>query len=139
MTVVIEFFAEDIDYTPPTPANLKSWIEIVIQKESRITGDINFIFCSDQYLLDINIQYLDHHYKTDVITFDLSEAAHEIAGDVFISIDRVKANALEYQADLLQELKRVMVHGVLHLIGYDDKSAEQKLEMRKKEEAYLSL
>ncbi len=136
---MIEFFSEDIDYTPPTPAKIKSWIEKVIDQEGRDLGDLNFVFCSDPYLLDINVRYLDHHYRTDVITFDLSESNDEIAGDIFISIDRVKANAQEYQVQLIHELKRVMIHGVLHLIGYDDKNADQKLEMRKKEEAYLSL
>ena len=89
--------------------------------------------------MEINRKYLDHDYHTDIITFDLSESEDQIAGDIFISVDRVKENAQHFQVEEPYELQRVMVHGVLHLMGYDDKDADQKLEMRKKEEAYLSL
>lgn len=136
---MIEFFNEDIDFTPPNPDQLKAWIKQVIVTEGFSLADLNFIYCSDKYLLDINAHYLDHHYPTDVITFDLSESADQIAGDIFISIDRIREHAIAYKVEEEQELKRVMVHGVLHLIGYDDKQADQQLEMRKKEQAYLSL
>jgi len=136
---VIEFFNEDIDYSPPKSDQLKAWIKQVIITEGFELADLNYIFCSDKYLLSINSKYLDHHDHTDVITFDLSESADLIAGDVFISIDRIRENANTYEVEEEHELKRVMVHGVLHLLGYNDKRADQRLEMRKKEQAYLSL
>ena len=136
---MIEFFNEDIDYTPPTPHALKTWIQQVVSLEQYQLGDLNYIFCSDPYLLEINRKYLDHDYHTDIITFDLSENDDQIAGDIFISVDRIRENAQSFQVEEHQELQRVMVHGVLHLMGYDDKDADQKLEMRKKEEDYLSL
>ena len=136
---MIEFFNEDIDFKLPATESIKSWLHQVILHEHHNLGHLNFIFCSDDYLLQINGQYLNHHYHTDVITFDLSESDPEITGDIFVSIDRVKSNAKTLEVEFMDELRRVMVHGVLHLLGYDDKSALQKQEMRKKEEAYLSL
>ena len=101
-------------------------------------GDISIIFCSDPYILDINIRYLHHDYFTDIITFDYTEG-DRLSGDLFISLDTVRANADEYGSDFETELNRVMVHGVLHLIGYDDHSSADKKLMREKEDYYLSL
>lgn len=136
---MVEFFFEDIDFSPAAPQALREWIDRVVEKEEHIVGDINFIYCSDPFLLNINKTYLNLHNFTDVITFDLSINPDTIAGDIFISIDRVRSNSIKYQEPFTVELKRVMVHGVLHLLGYNDKSVEEQQEMSKKEEAYLSL
>ena len=101
-------------------------------------GDISIIFCSDPYILDINQRYLQHDYFTDIITFDYCEGK-VLSGDLFISIDTVRENAAEYGASFEEELNRVMVHGLLHLIGYDDHTPEEQKEMRSKEDYYLSI
>lgn len=112
------------------------WLNEVAIEEGRSTGEITLIFCSDEHLLDMNQQYLKHDYYTDIITFDYSEDA-EISGDLFISIDRVYDNALENAVTRELELKRVCVHGVLHLCGYGDKSEQESRIMRAKEDYYL--
>ena len=99
---------------------------------------ISIIFCSDNYILDVNQKYLQHDYFTDIITFDYCEG-DRLSGDLFISVDTVKENALEYGTEFQEELHRVIVHGILHLIGYDDHSPEDIEVMRKKENYYLSL
>jgi rRNA maturation RNase YbeY len=136
---VVEFFCEDIDFSPAAPQALREWIDGVVANEGHIVGDINFIYCSDPFLLNINKTYLNLQTFTDIITFDQSTNPDTIAGDIFISIDQVRSNSIKYQEPFRLELKRVMVHGVLHLLGYNDKSVEEMLEMSKKEEAYLSL
>lgn len=114
------------------------WLRLVAESEIRRLGDINLIFCSDNYILDINQKFLQHDYFTDIITFDYCEG-DKLSGDLFISIDTVRANAEEYGEGFTRELNRVIVHGVLHLIGYDDHTkADQKI-MREKENYYLSL
>ena len=134
----VRFFQEDTDFAPGQKNPLKKWISSVIRREGAATGEINYVFCSDNYLLDINKKYLDHDYYTDIITFDQSED-NLIAGDIYISVDRVRENAANSTIPFKEELKRVMIHGILHLLGYDDKSEEEKKQMRKKEEACLSL
>jgi len=99
---------------------------------------LSYIFCSDKYLLSINQKYLNHNTLTDIVTFDLAEDA-EIEGEIYISVERVKENAVKYAVDFEEELHRVIIHGLLHLIGYKDKTASQKAQMRKKEQACLSL
>jgi rRNA maturation RNase YbeY len=136
---LIEFFSEDIKFTPSYPDKLSRWIESVIKAENHLLGDINYVFVSDDYLLSLNQKFLDHQSLTDIITFDQSTDPFTISGDIYISIDRIQNNAKAYNQTFERELKRVMVHGVLHLIGYKDKTLEEKSEMRKKEEAYLSL
>jgi len=136
---VIEFFSEDIEYAPQTTNELVNWITTVVENERHIVGDINFIYCSNSYLLNINQTYLGRHTYTDIITFDQSTRTNVIAGDIYISIDQIRSNASKYQESFDKELKRVMVHGILHLLGYNDKSVEEQQEMSKKEEAYLSL
>lgn len=101
--------------------------------------NINIIFCSDTYLYKLNYDYLGHDTFTDIITFDQSEKDQALEGDIFISVERAKENAQAFEVSLEQELSRLMVHGMLHLIGYSDKTKDQKKEMRIKEEAYLSL
>ncbi len=136
---MVEFFCEDIDFSLPAPQTLREWIDRVVENEDHIVGDINFIYCSDPFLLNINKTYLNLQTFTDIITFDQSTNPDTIAGDIFISIDQVRSNSIKYQEPFRVELKRVMVHGVLHLLGYNDKSVEEQQEMSKKEEAYLSL
>jgi probable rRNA maturation factor len=135
----IEFFNQDISFNLPSPRKTKTWIREVIRKEKRELAHINFIFCSDQYLLSVNEQYLNNKTLTDIITFDNSDGGMALEGDIFISVERVQSNALELGTDPDDELHRVLIHGVLHLLGYSDKSSRQKSLMRKKEDACLSL
>ena len=102
-------------------------------------GDINYVFCDDNYLAKLHQSYLESDDLTDIITFDYSEGDRTLSGDLFISVDRVEENASEFSIEFEDELDRVIVHGVLHLIGYNDKTDQEKSEMRKKEEGYLSL
>ncbi len=116
-----------------------AWIKKILQIEKRQLGTLTFIFCDDDYLLTLNKTYLQHDTLTDVITFDYGEELGGISGDIFISKDRVHENAQELGILFLEELYRVMVHGVLHLLGYSDKEAEEVMLMRQKENYYLSL
>jgi len=134
--VSINFYFEEIEEFQLDLPKSKKWIKNTIKKEGREPGEITFIFCSDDYLLEINKQYLDHDYYTDIITFDYVEGK-EISGDIFISVDRVKENAATFGVDFQNELNRVLVHGVLHLLGYKDKSADEKKLMTSKEDEYL--
>ena len=135
----ITFFSQDLPFKPSKPQKTKRWIREVIHREDMRLLQLNYIFCSDEYLLAINRQYLQHNTLTDIITFDNSETPNEIEGDIFISIERVEANARELGTKFDQELHRVLIHGVLHLMGYRDKKAKDKSLMRKKEDACLSL
>jgi probable rRNA maturation factor len=135
----INFFSQDIPFKLKTPRKTSAWIVLVLKAERRKLEQLNFVFCSDQYLSDLNTQYLKHKTLTDIITFDNSEGYGNIEGDVFISIDRVKENSVVYSRTFEDELHRVIIHGVLHLIGYSDKTSAKKAEMRKKEDACLSL
>src|SRR5687768_10724065 len=125
----IEFFNQDLSFKLPKPRKTKLWIHDVIRKEKKQLAHLNYIFCSDDYLLSINKEYLNHKTLTDIITFDHSETRDQIEGDIFISIDRVAANAEELATDFDQELHRVLIHGVLHLIGYGDKTPTEKMRM----------
>jgi probable rRNA maturation factor len=135
----VNFFSQDISFILPKPRKISSWIKGVIKSEGHTLGALNFIFCSDEHLLEINRQYLKHKTYTDIITFDTSEHDSTIEGDIFVSIERVKENALKLKIPFQDEFHRVIIHGVLHLLGYSDKTASQIKEMRKKEDAYLSL
>lgn len=115
----------------------KNWLETSVAKQGFQTDEINYIFCDDEYLLEINIQYLQHDYYTDVIGFQYSEDKN-LAGDIYISIDRVKENAVENQVDFKKELSRVMAHGILHFMGFKDKNAEEEKRMRAAEDAFIS-
>lgn len=114
------------------------WLRLVAESEIRRIGDISIIFCSDNYILDINRRYLGHDYFTDIITFDYCEG-DKLSGDLFISVDSVQENSVEYGTEFNDELNRVIVHGILHLIGYDDHTEEDVKVMRSKEDYYLSL
>ncbi|MDA7728712.1 rRNA maturation RNase YbeY [Flavobacteriales bacterium] len=115
----------------------KKWLNRVISNEAKEEGDITYIFCDDDYLLEKNIRFLNHNTLTDVITFDYCEG-NSVGGDIFISIERVKENSEVFKVDFLTELNRVMVHGLLHLLGYKDKTERESNLMRKKENYYLS-
>lgn len=133
----IEIFHEDIQPLKLQKTHIKKYIKLLINSEKKKPGDITVILCSDKYLLDINIEYLKHNYYTDIITFNYVEG-RAISGDLFISVDRVKENSTEFNTSLVKELYRVIFHGLLHLIGYNDKTEEEKKTMRGKEHLYLA-
>ena len=133
---MVRYFIQDTDFLFKRRAVHNAWLKAVALEENCRLGEISVIFCSDAYLLDMNRKYLGHDYFTDIITFDYSEG-DTISGDLFISVDTVRSNAEYYSADFKDELDRVIVHGVLHLIGYDDHTDEQTAEMRARENHYL--
>lgn len=135
---MVTYNFENIDFKFKGKAKNNAWLRLVAESEIRRLGDINLIFCSDNYLLDINQKFLQHDYFTDIITFDYCEG-ERLKGDLFISIDTVRANAEEFGEGFERELNRVIVHGVLHLIGYDDHTKADQKQMREKENYYLSL
>ena len=136
--MAIHFFSESTSFELAKREQLTSWIESGLKEEGFSVGEINFIFCSDDYLLDINRKHLDHDYYTDIITFDYTDESL-VSGDIFISIDRVEDNSMELKLPFQDELHRVMAHGILHLSGYNDKTSEQQAEMTKREDFWLSL
>lgn len=135
---MVSYHFEDTDFIFKGKTRNNQWLRLVAESEIRKLGDINIIFCSDNYILDINQRFLHHDYFTDIITFDYCEG-EKLNGDLFISIDTVRENAIQYGDGFPRELSRVMVHGILHLIGYDDHTAAQQKQMRAKEDYYLSL
>ena len=135
---MISYYFEDTDFVFKGKTLNNRWLKLVAESEIRRIGQISIIFCSDNYILDVNQKYLQHDYFTDIITFDYCEG-DKISGDLFISVDTVRDNAVEYATEFADELNRVIVHGVLHLIGYDDHDEEDIKEMRAKENYYLSL
>lgn len=135
---MIVFFTEDIDFKLQEIRKVKNWISTIINSHQKKRGDINYIFCSNPYILQINKEYLNHDYFTDIITFNNNEG-NKISGDIFISIDTVRDNAEEYKVVFEIELRRVMIHGILHLIGFDDKHDDQKIVMRQKEDEALNI
>jgi len=135
----IQFFSEDTSFTPDLKDSISLWIQNSIIHEKLQLISLNFIFCSDEYLLSINQEYLKHDYYTDIITFDNSIEPEKLEGDIFISVDRVEENAGQNSVTFQEELKRVLIHGVLHLCGYNDKTIDEKELMTEKENAYLSL
>jgi rRNA maturation RNase YbeY len=128
----VRFFYEEIEFKLPNPSKVRQWLSLSSEKEKRQIGQINYIFCSDSYLLGLNQEYLKHHTLTDIITFDESHG-NRISGEIYISLDRVAENANKFGCDFQVELRRVMIHGTLHLCGYKDKGASQKTQMRKKD------
>lgn len=133
---MIAFLTEDITFELKEKLKHKAWLKDVAKAEGFKIGELNYIFCSDAYLLDINQKYLGHDTLTDIVTFDNSENPKMIEGDIFISIERVRENAIKFDT-VPSELKRVMVHGLLHLVGYKDKDKVQKELMRNKENEHL--
>jgi rRNA maturation RNase YbeY len=136
MEVDIYFYNEDVKYVLVSKQKIRSWLLSVIEQEQKEVGIVSYIFCSDNYLLEMNKQYLEASYYTDVITFDYTEGS-SVSGDIFISVDRVKENAKLYGQKYFQEMLRVILHGVLHLCGYKDKRKQEIEQMRAKENYYL--
>jgi len=134
---MVSYFTEDTSFLFKEKRLNSRWYKFVAESESKRLGDIAVIFCSDNYILDVNIKYLQHDYYTDIITFDYCEG-NKLSGDLFISIDSVRENAAFYGTEFADELNRVLVHGLLHLIGYDDHSESDIAVMRAKENYYLS-
>jgi probable rRNA maturation factor len=134
----VSFHSEQTDFSLSNESQITDWLSRVCQKESKVLSEISIIFCSDDYLLEVNKKHLNHDYYTDVITFDYTEE-NMVSGDLFISVDRVTENAKSFGVSMLDEAHRIIVHGALHLIGYTDKEAHTKEEMTAKEDFYLSL
>jgi rRNA maturation RNase YbeY len=130
------FFSQHPSFTLKQQKQIQEWIKKIVQNESNTLIQLNFIFCTDDYLLQINRKHLNHNSLTDVIGFWINDF---VEGEVYISIDRVKENALEQKTSFNEELPRVIIHGVLHLLGFKDKSAKEKKEMREKENQALAL
>ncbi len=133
----ITFHSEDIAFSLPAPSQIQDWLLQVIEQEGANLSSLTYIFCKDEYLHKINVEHLQHDTLTDVITFQYEE--DKVAGDIFISVERTNENAAIYQVEPLYELYRVMVHGLLHLLGYKDKSPADKTQMTEKEDTYLAL
>ncbi|WP_370899070.1 rRNA maturation RNase YbeY [Chryseobacterium gossypii] len=132
---MIQFFYENLPESVST--DYKKWLEEIILSENKKLGDINYIFCDDEYLLKINQDYLQHDYYTDIITFDYVKGK-TISGEIFVSLQRISDNASTLSKNYEEELKRVLAHGILHLCGYKDKTEEEEKEMRRKEDFYLA-
>ncbi|NVO18607.1 MAG: rRNA maturation RNase YbeY [Bacteroidetes bacterium] len=133
---MIQFSNQEIRYTLKNKLKVREWVKSIFTGEQKKMGDLSYIFCSDDYLHALNVQYLKHDTLTDIITFDYNEA-EKVCGDIFISLERVKENAAKYSRSMDEELGRVMAHGALHLLGYKDKSPADKNKMREKENQYL--
>ena len=131
-------FNYELDFQLDNEELFSEWISRVILSENKKEGDINYIFCDDEYILEINKQYLEHDYYTDIISFDYS-VGNELHGDIFVSIDRVKENAQDFNVTFEEELKRVIIHGILHYSGYKDKSDEEEVLMREKEDEKIKM
>lgn len=136
---MINFFNEDVDFKLKGKGNFKTWLKKVAESEGFKINHLNYIFCSDQFLHKINLEYLDHDTYTDIITFDNSEDDKIIEGDIFISIERIVDNSNILNTLFEDETKRVIIHGLLHLCGYDDHSIEDKAKMRLLETQYISI
>lgn len=131
----ISFFTEDVDFSLQKKEDVTGWLVSICEKENKSVENIEYIFCSDLFLLEVNKKHLNHDYFTDIITFPLSD--DPIEATIFISVDRVKENAMNYEVAFEDELHRVLAHGVLHLIGYNDKTEEDQKSMREKENQVL--
>ena len=132
------YYNSETDFTLDNQENISAWIKNTIEGEGYKLEEVSYIFCDDAYLLEKNIEYLNHDTLTDIISFDYS-VGEIISGDIFISIERVKENVKEFDVPFTEELHRVIIHGILHYCGYKDKTQEEKQEMRSKENYYLSL
>ena len=135
----IQFFFPSKKINLRSRSELKLFIQTIFKKEGKKLGQLTYVFCSDEFLLDINRIHLQHDYYTDIITFDLSEGTDYINGEIYVSADRVKDNATRLGIPISHELHRVIFHGLLHLCGYKDKTKEQVKVMRAKEDFYLNL
>ncbi|MDO5104502.1 rRNA maturation RNase YbeY [Capnocytophaga sp.] len=132
-------FNYETDFALPQPeTDFQRWIDAIIDSENKILGEINYIFCNDDYLFEINKTYLDHDTLTDIITFDYTEG-NTLSSDIFISVERVADNASDFNVPFTTELLRVMAHGILHLCGYKDKTEADSQLMRAKEDEKIAL
>lgn len=134
----ISFFYEETNFTLPHSNKIKAWLKTIVVEEKFELGALNYIFCSDEYLLSLNVQYLNHDTYTDIITFDYTQD-RKLEGDIYISVDRVSENAMNLSVNFDEEINRVMAHGLLHMMGFKDKSNSEKKQMRSKEDSCLSL
>lgn len=134
--MAINFFSEKIAFKPKQSLKLKAWIKSVANEEGYQVGTLNYVFCDDDYIIETNRQYLQHDYYTDIITFDYTEK-NEISGDLVVSLDTVRSNAEKLGVDFNGELCRVIIHGILHLCGYKDKTDEEEKKMRALEDHHL--
>ncbi|MCX6269219.1 MAG: rRNA maturation RNase YbeY [Bacteroidetes bacterium] len=137
MKVEIRFFSEQIAYVIKNKSELRRWIEDVVKSEGQTAGSLNFILCTDDYLYELNYKYLKHKSLTDILTFNYNNESEYISGDIYISFPRIRENAHHYKQKIENELHRVMIHGVLHLIGYNDSTKQEKSQMTEKENFYL--
>lgn len=135
---MIQFINENTEIPVLHKRRLTQWIKSTAEEYGRKTGDITYIFCSEEKILEINMQYLNHDYFTDIITFDYSEK-NVISGDIFISPETLKTNAIQFNVTYEEELLRIIIHGILHLCGQDDKTPESKLQMTAKEDKALNV
>ncbi|MGM0549624.1 MAG: rRNA maturation RNase YbeY [Bacteroidota bacterium] len=135
--MAIEFFSEDISFQLDNEKLIQDWISFVLHKHDAVMGDLNYIFTSNREILKINKQFLGHDYFTDIITFNYCDA-DVVSGDIYISIETVEENAKDFDVVFQQELNRVMIHGVLHLLGFDDATDEERALMRRKEDECLA-
>ena len=137
--MAINFFEEEVSFSLKEKRKRKTWLKKIAEAENHKILELNYIFCSDEYLLNINVEYLDHDTYTDIITFDNSEKEEVLEGDIFISIERVRENSQTLEINEEKELSRVISHGLFHLLGYKDKSEEEAILMRNKEEFAINL
>ena len=135
---MISYYFQDTDFKFRDRRRTNEWLKLAAESEIRRIGNISIIFCSDNYVLDINQKYLQHDYFTDIITFDYCEG-DRLSGDLFISVDSVREKSVEFGTEFKDELNRVIIHGLLHLVGYDDHTEKDIKLMRSKENYYLSL
>ena len=135
----ITFFCENVKYIIRNKKKLRNWISHTIELEGAKVGILNFILCNDDFLSELNIKYLEHDTLTDILTFSFIGEDEWISGDIFISIQRIKENSIEFNQKVEEELHRVMIHGILHLLGYNDLAEIEKLAMREKENFYIEL
>lgn len=135
----INYFSQKPRFKLKNPVKTSTWIRRVIKNEGKSLRSLNYVFCTDEYLREMNIQFLKHKTYTDIITFNYNPSKMEIEGEIYISVDRVRENAETFQTDFPTELNRVIIHGVLHLLGFNDKTKAEKTAMREKEDACLSL
>ena len=136
--MAIFFSSENTSFVLKNQLKIKRWIKEVVKREDKRLGDLGYVFCDDEYLLKVNIEYLNHDTYTDIITFDYVEG-NNISGDMMISVDRVGENATKFEVPFERELRRVIIHGVLHLLGNGDKTTKEAARMRELENAALAL
>ena len=139
MSSLLQFFSEEVDFKFSDEKMIREWIIQSISQEKQKTGVINIIFCNDEYLLDLNQRFLHRDTLTDVIAFDYRENEDEVSGDIFISLERAEENALHFSQSFESEVFRLIIHGILHLLSYSDKTSAEQSIMTGKEDYYLSL